>query len=221
MVEAKREVNRPGVAYSRSKADYTESLVVSSGKEALNTVITNSATTAAADSVFELYSKMLSDIPSPQKPVLMIFEAFSKLDYTSSLGSKILIAVRIQTNTDRTEGLRVLSYIHSKDHMYGSKVGYKSVPHESFGQKDNEVTRGFMRVSKTLGLEVSFYESPDVFLIRARGQRSDISTRCNTLVEYSFSKNKKPVFRKELHVANEPVTAVSFPKSVWGAGKVV
>lgn len=209
MATAKRDKQFPGVAYSHSKHSAEEFTTVSSDIYALNTNVMNSEAETSADSVYEKYSKALRDIVSPNEPDLLIFEAFSKLDMSSSLGSKLLVAGRILTNEERTRGIRILSSSFSKDQRYGSKVGYKRIPPEAFVLKDEEVTRVFTTLSTQIGLSTSFYENSKVLVMQSTGRRHDDACRtCQTVVEYCISKTENPVFRRSLPRTNDPVPKV-------------
>lgn len=212
MVAAKRDNRNPGVAYSQGKHSAEDFRAVRSNFASLgDAAVMNSEANASADSALQHYSVALKDIVGPDGSKLSIFEALSKLDLSSSLSVKTLVAVRLFMNEDRTCGLRILSYGASKDQKYGSKVGYKSITLESFKSKDEEITGVFSKVSNKLGLDLSFYENPYVQVMRACGRQLDDVSGCQTVVDYCISKSKKPVFRKGLPRTSDPVQAPKEP----------
>lgn len=212
MVAAKRDGKTPGVAYSRSDRHAEEPHVVSSDIYSFSTSVVNTEAETSADSAFEKYSKALKDIVGPSESDPLVFEAFSKLDMSSSLGSKILVAGRLLMNKERTCGIRILTSSFSKDQRYGSKVGYKRIPPEAFTLKDEEITRVFTALSTQIGLSTSFYESSNVLVIQSSGRRHDDACgSCQTVIEYCVSKTKNPVFRRGLPRTTDPVARFEGP----------
>lgn len=219
MVAAKRESQYPGVAYSHGSEDVEEFKVIRNDVYRLNTKITNTKANLAADSAFQKYSKALQDIVSPVESKLSVFEAFSKLDLSSTLQTRTLVAVRILTNQEHTQGLRVLAFGLGKDQCYGSKVGYKKVQLDSFSLKDEEITRVFAAVTKQQGLDLSFYENSKSLVIQARNPGVGDCENCQTLTEYCVSKTKNPVFRRES--ATDERSSCDVTKTLRACDKVV
>jgi len=197
MVAAKRDKQYPGVAYSHGRNEVEEFKVIKNDVYSLNTKVTNTKANLAADSAFQQYSKALQDIVSPNESKLSVFEAFSKLDLSSTLETRTLVAVRILTNEEHTRGLRVLAFGLGKDQWYGSKVGYKKVQLNLFDLKDEEITRVFAAVTQQQGLDVSFYENSKALVMRAHDPGSGNCHQCQTMTEYCVSKTNNPVFRRE------------------------
>ena len=115
MVAAKRDLRKPGVAYSQGQRKTDEFRVVSGDVYSFTNAVVNSEVNVAANSVLLKYTEALKDIVSPDGSKLLTLEAFSKLDMSSSLGSKTLVAARLLTNEDKTRGLRILTFNLSKD----------------------------------------------------------------------------------------------------------
>jgi len=198
MASAKRSNDSSGVAASQFGRRKDDFFSASADIYGFGPTVEPGSVNDFVDDVFAKYKAVLTDTNRPSVPDFSVLEAFSKLDTSSSLGSKTRMAVRILTTEDRTEGVRVLCFSASKDQTYGPRAGYKKVPVEEFALRDDRLTRGFIIASINLGLDLSFYENPETYVIRAAGSRTDATVCCQVLVEYAKSKTTSAVFRRAL-----------------------
>jgi len=161
----------------------------------LTRTVDSSDASQSADAILSRMKRVVHDSFGQSEPDFPIFEAFSKLDSTSSLERRTQVAVRILCTEDRTCGFRVLAFSLNKDHRFGSKVGYKKVPLENFSMRDHQLTENIIKLCSDLVLDVTFHEGPEGMMIRASGQVDDDPYRCQTLIEFCQAKDRKPQFR--------------------------
>lgn len=190
-----RQERRRSVAYSSGSPGLSEPPLTTCDIYSLSKTADSSDASQSADAVLLRMRQLVHDSFGQKEPDFTIFEAFSKLDSTSSLERRTQVAVRIVCTEDRTCGFRVLAFSLNKDHRYGSKVGYKKVPIESYSDRDHQLTENFINLCQDLVLEISFHEGPEGLMIRASGQVKDDPYRCQTLVEFCQAKDRKPQFR--------------------------
>lgn len=194
MASARRDERR-AVAYSGSESS---SLTVMDNIAEMRKFksVDNSDASQSADAVVDLVARVASDSFGQTGPEFPIFEAFSKLDSTSSLNRRVDISVRIFCTDDRRIGFRVLGISANKDYKYGSKVGYKKVPLEVFPLRNHPITDNLIKLCDDLGLASTFHDGKEGVMIQAIGQVRDNPYGCMTLIEYCQAKDRKPQFRQ-------------------------
>ena len=139
---------------------------------------------------------------------LPVFEKVldGKEEMQSFTGSRILFnkthsrnakqEARIVHNTKFTKGLRVFAYELAEDSNYRSFSGYKEITPQEFSVIGSDIIKDFQERCGHLGLSMGCFKRLEGDVLIAKGQRTDMNSKRELIVELSFSLGGKAIFRR-------------------------